>query len=372
VLTAPGNFCFQGSICSGAAPVCCGANGWMCDYVSTNAGIEIQEMAPLTCKRVSDGATRQAGTLVFSEAKCDNLDGDCRNGPDDSFTQKGKACTVGVGLCAGTSNYVCGGTSSVGACSGSTSGSVCCPTAAVPGNATAEECNGKDDNCDGQIDERTPSATGGPFLAGYVDRFVKVQNAPELWVYAYEASRIDSTGATGGAASTGRACSKPSVIPWSSVTEAQAATACNAIVLANGTHARLCTAAEWQLACEGPTPTSPSWSYSTSPGTYVAQVCNDVNRTATPAVWTTGFDNGKAQKCDTDWAAAGKLYDLSGNLMEWTSDNQVLGGTTYYAVRGGAFNTPGGGTTCEFSFNILPTGFANNDVGFRCCADSAP
>ena len=377
-ITAPGNFCFQGSICSGAAPVCCGAAGWLCDYKSTNAGIEIQEAAPLACKRASDGASRQAGTLVFSELKCDNLDGDCRNGADDSFLQKGKACTVGVGKCAGASNFVCGGTSVVGACAGSTAGTVCCPTAAVPANAAAEECNGADDNCDGQIDERTPSAVGGPYLAGYVDRFVKVSSAPNLWVYAYEASRLDSTSLIGGTNSAGRACSKPTVVPWSSVTRPQAAAACNTIVLSDGsTRARLCSSTEWQNTCESFVAKTNSYSYSSAATVYLSGACNDVNRQASPAVWVTGFDNGKAKKCYTDYAAAGKVADLSGNLMEWTSTSVLVGATTYYKVRGGAFNspsdgTPPDGTSCEFDFNILPDTFANSDVGFRCCADVAP
>ena len=368
-MTAPSNFCRQTSICSGAQPVCCGASGWLCDYKSVNANIEIQQASPLSCKAVPSGTTRLAGTLVFAEAKCDNFDGDCKGGADDSFTQKGQACTVGIGVCAGTGNFVCNGAGT----------GVQCPAAANPGAAAAEECDGKDNNCDGQVDERV---AGAGFLAGYIDRFVQV--SASLWVYEYEAARVDATAANAGTASAGRACSRPSVLPWASVTQAQAAAACGAIVLANGTTARLCNEAEWQTACEGKTgPATNSYSYSAAKTAYTSNVCNDVNH-ASNAPWVTGFDTGNAKKCYSDWSGAftqsiDRLYDLSGNLMEWTSSTVVVTGnpTTYYRVRGGSYNspsdgTPPDGTSCEFDFNILPTGFSNTNVGFRCCADSAP
>jgi Putative metal-binding motif len=54
------------------------------------------------------------------------------------------------------------------------------------------------------------------------------------------------------------------------------------------------------------------------------------------------------------------------NNLGWTLSN------TYYKIRGGSFSSPGGGTTCEFDFDIVPPTFANNDVGFRCCFDKKP
>ena len=394
------NFCQQGTICSGAQPVCCGASGWLCDYRSVNAGIEIQEMVPYTCKTVPGGVVRNAGTLVFAETKCDNIDGDCRNGVDDAFPTKGNVCANGNGLCAGTSTFKCGtlsGTTCTPITAGQSAPGVCCDAAPVPGNSVAEECNGVDDNCDGQVDERipnTPPVTLPPtvYAAGYTDRFVKVRNAPALWVYAYEASRIDSrpavppppvggTPAKAGTASNSRACSKPSVPPWASVTWQQAKDACEAVRLQDsppGTarFARLCTQAEWQIGCEGPGgPQTNAYSYSSGNTAYLANACNDLTRNL--GLWVTGFDSGVAKKCYADWTAAGKVYDMSGNLMEWTSDPVTVGMTTYHKVRGGAYNSPSDGTapdgtSCEFDFNILPNGFANANVGFRCCADFTP
>jgi formylglycine-generating enzyme required for sulfatase activity len=68
----------------------------------------------------------------------------------------------------------------------------------------------------------------------------------------------------------------------------------------------------------------------------------------------------------------GKLFDMSGNLNEWTSTVVMSGTTTYYKLRGGAFNSPTQGLSCGFDFDIAQAGFANSDVGFRCCADHAP
>src|SRR5207253_10442569 len=52
--------------------------------------------------------------------------------------------------------------------------------------------------------------------------------------------------------------------------------------------------------------------------------------------------------------------------LGWTLFN------TYYKIRGGSFTSPGGGTSCEFDFDIVPPTFTNNDVGFRCCFDKKP
>jgi hypothetical protein len=368
-LTVPPNFtCVQTSICAGAQPVCCGTSGWACDYPSVNPNIEIAGL-PLQCK-TAGGAARNGGTLLASETKCDGQDGNCNGQSDESFLNLGKDCSAGVGECREAKQFVCS----------TDQRSTVCQATAHPENAKDEECNGKDDNCDGQVDETTPVAgtmcfNGSPHAClGWHDAAVQVG---PIYVYQYEASRVDADDTTQGIGTT-RACSKPGVLPWTSITETQAAAACTAI------GARLCTEAEWQTACEGPAPPAPPrnlFSYSTAQDVYTIGVCNDDNA-GLPGPRPTGPQapvNGKT--CDADWGPAngGGIYDLSGNVMEWTSTEVSVqtGSTTtiYNRLRGGAFNTPSDGTapdgtSCEFDFNLLPSNTATSTVGFRCCSNN--
>ena len=98
-------------------------------------------------------ATVSSSYEAGQELHCDTLDNDCDGNGDEDFSVTmangvvvqgtGKSC--GVGLCAGGSTQ-CGegGTSLV------------CSTQA---NASAELCNGKDDDCDGETDAADPSLT---------------------------------------------------------------------------------------------------------------------------------------------------------------------------------------------------------------------
>jgi subtilase family serine protease len=72
---------------------------------------------------------------------CDGEDNDCDGQIDEIFTDKGKPCQRGIGACQKTSTYVCNRDGS----------RLVCGTTA--GTATHERCNGKDDDCDGQTDE---------------------------------------------------------------------------------------------------------------------------------------------------------------------------------------------------------------------------
>ena len=69
---------------------------------------------------------------------CDNKDNDCDGKVDEDFPNKGKACVVKgqLGICRDTV-YTCG-----------SQGKLVCE-----GKATKEVCNGKDDDCDGFVDE---------------------------------------------------------------------------------------------------------------------------------------------------------------------------------------------------------------------------
>ena len=70
--------------------------------------------------------------------------------------------------------------------------------------------------------------------------------------------------------------------------------------------------------------------------------------------------------------AAGPIFDLSGNLAEWTSTPVTSAGATFYKVEGGAYTTPSLGTNCNLDDFMLPAATPLRDVGFRCCSDNAP
>jgi MYXO-CTERM domain-containing protein len=72
---------------------------------------------------------------------CDGKDNDCDGSVDEEHPNKGKTCTVGVGACQSVGQYIC---------KSDGSGTVCNVS---PKSPTTEVCNGKDDDCDGQIDE---------------------------------------------------------------------------------------------------------------------------------------------------------------------------------------------------------------------------
>src|SRR5690606_11472892 len=80
---------------------------------------------------------------------CNGADDDCDGSTDESPTDVGGACSVGVGVCRRSGATVCA------------AGAPVCNVA--PGGGGAEQCNGLDDDCDGAVDEdfMLGSACGG-------------------------------------------------------------------------------------------------------------------------------------------------------------------------------------------------------------------
>ena len=335
-----------GTPCATTTVSCGGGNGWVCNYPS-GAGIEI------------DPATQKVRVV---EATCDNLDGNCDGQKDEAFLNKGATCSVGTGVCGRTAAYTC---------TPDGKGTECAVTA-VATDAQDELCNGLDDDCDGQIDERTPLAgslcyTNGVShpCVGYADPMVKVGS---VWVYSYEASRPDAT-LTDPGTNDLRACSKAGVLPWTSISQLDAAATCAALPTSDAnTKMRLCTETEWQTACLAGQPgTTPTWAFSTTPTPYDDLVCNDAVA-GVNALWATSNNNAQSQRCRTST----QIWDMSGNAAEWTSSCITVLGKQYCRVRGGSYLSQGPATACNFSFVLDIPDFRNSDLGFRCCSSAAP
>ena len=109
-----------------------------------------------------------------------------------------------------------------------------------------------------------------------------------------------------------------------------------------------------------------TWSFQSNPDTYQANVCND-DGLDTDTVTTGDQDgnlaSGALTSCFANGAGAADVYDLSGNVKEWTAERQP----GVNPIRGGAANNEGTGTTCGLSFTSADDAFFFPNVGFRCC-----
>lgn len=368
----PTEDCLQDGPCSGSEWVCGtipdkSEIGWYCNYQTVDDRIEVDpetiwpgpELACDNFDNNCDGyrdegmgryqfCTSAAQCLAGcnqGRCTCDN-DDDCDFGYGCNGTQCVAQCFAGVGECQDAELVECAGDGD----------GVVCPAVANDAAAADETCDGKDNNCDGQVDEVDP-APGNAF-AGVADDVVFIENGSnDFYIYRYEAARPDSLDDDGGV-SNARACSKEGVIPWTSVNQAEAADACAAAGM------ELCTQGQWETACRAGE-TGDVWSYSTNPTSYDAGTCNDVEHPSGPGTaWPTGSS--------ADCAADGEVFDMSGNVSEWTRTEVMSGGDSYYRIRGGNYTSYGPATRCGFSFVLGVPTFANADLGFRCCGTNPP
>ena len=256
--------------------------GWKCIY-PTGSGIDL------------DGS----GNLTATELECDAEDNNCNGACDENFAdvpitttapdgtscnnpRSAKSCAAGQGVCRESGSYACNNAKTAEECQSS-------PGVAIgpngdPTQASDEKCNGKDDDCNGLVDEPTDYTLGGTTYKGWHDPVVQLsvgadpftgQAAHTVYLYAYEASRPDATATSPGSLSS-RACANYGVLPWANVKLGQAAAACAGIKNAAGASiGRLCTAWEWQQACNGNSASGTHWSTSATPATYTVGVCND-------------------------------------------------------------------------------------------------
>ena len=329
-LTPPSNFCNPNGVCAGTTPTCAGAAGWTCEYTDAN----YQE----------------------SESFCDMIDNDCDGRFDETHPTLGDACSNGLGECQRSGTIRCTADRLATECS-----------AASAGTPTAEICDGEDDDCDGRVDEGiAPGSAGSRVETTLVSGGVHVMR--------YEASRPDATTGSAGSVSTA-ACSRANRLPWTNLTWTEAQAACCALndggaCAPGGTGWRLCDASTWQLACEGPSG-SCDWSYSAMCATSQPTRCNGAefdSDAGTSGDQDALFPTGSSTfaGCRTAWGGAGSIYDLSGNVKEWTA-TEAPGSPDVHQIRGGAYNNIEDGRTCDFDFTLGDDSFAFPNTGFRCC-----
>jgi hypothetical protein len=219
-----------------------------------------------------------------------------------------------------------------------------------------------------------------------------------VYVYAFEAARPDATATTPGSQSQ-RACSVAGRLPWANVTLAQAQAACAAVKDSSNNPLRVCSAWEWQQACNGNAASGTHWSMSASTTSYVPQVCNDAAQTdqrcdpaatvsqciktcnaSSQCTCTTSADCSPGFQCSAGNVCTGSgawptgsigtagaanqcfvLYgtveghDFSGNLQEWTSTSVTLKSGAAASIVATA--TPG-----QWQVNGL-TGILTTDAG---------
>ena len=119
----------KGQVCEDGVGACHATGTLGCD--DSNPG------GALVCSAVAGVATDEI---------CDGLDNDCDSGTDEDWAAKGEVCEVSTGVCHATGIYTCDALDP--------SGDLVC--SAVPGAASAEVCDGLDNDCDGLTDEGWP------------------------------------------------------------------------------------------------------------------------------------------------------------------------------------------------------------------------
>ena len=135
---------------------------------------------------------------------------------------------------------------------------------------------------------------------------------------------------------------KPDEKPKDMVSQEEAVALCEK----EGKH--LCSITEWQAACRGKD--NSKYSYGDS---YKQNKCN-TNTTAAKRA-------GRKDQCRSWWG----MYDMNGNLWEWTSTTSK-DHPNMFLVAGGAWNTNNGSKCTESKFSFYPQN-QYPSVGFRCC-----
>jgi hypothetical protein len=326
--------------------------GGMCQYTCKEGFIDVDKSKVNGCECQFTG-----------RELCDGKDNNCDGKVDEPFDLMGDADNCGA---CGRKCSVAGG---VAGCSGGT----CVLKSCLPGfadrngnpadgcesncvetNGGNEVCDGRDNDCDGRVDELASEANRTSD-----DRVVYLGPPLDVTMFAYEASRPDATATAAGTNSAGRPCSVASRLPWANVTKEEARDACKNM----GPGWRLCTRDEWVAACS-------KRGTSTFPygNAYQPASCNGADyRPQMPGTVATG----SATLCMADQATgpSDKLWDMSGNVREWVLTSVLADG---YEMRGGAYNVASfdgdaPGLKCAALVPAPAAAVRLPSVGFRCC-----
>jgi hypothetical protein len=361
------NNCLLPGVCGGTQPVCSGGK-FLCRYPAL---YEVEE------------------TL------CDGKDNDCDGKVDEAFAKLGDNCNVGVGECRVTGAYECSASGTAVLCLANATkapGDEICdakdndcdglidepmakpgknPSYVDPGDPSigSEICDNKDNDCDGLIDEPKTAPGNNP---SYVVEDV-VQVGGSLYMYRYEASRVDATASDQGDLGA-RACSRANVLPWTNLKYQEAVDACAAAGM------QVCKVADWVTACQGGSATC-NWSFTPASGT-----CNDYQSVANGSNDCNGHDitampgdpdtdalvpTGSNPLCYANFTG-NHIFDLSGNAKEWTTDPAGGGSPAKNPLRGGSYNNSPPGLRCDFDFAVGGPDLRLPNIGFRCCSGTAP
>jgi len=119
-----------------------------------------------------------------------------------------------------------------------------------------------------------------------------------------------------------------------------------------GAGKRLCTSDEWKLACSGPY----GWAYPYGER-FEEHACATQDTGRAPS--------GARPECRGYF----EVYDMSGNLAEWTSTRSQAN-SRFYNVMGGFWESGSQGRCYDARYSYFPQN-RHNPVGFRCCMDAA-